>query len=93
MSEILIGPVQGGPCKGAKGITAPSSWDGRVRDIKTGKYLWNAHRKMWVWKVQPVEVEKDLVRRRVTEAEFRQNAPRIDKRGKQPMNSRDWDLR
>lgn len=90
MSEILIGPVQGGPCDGAKEIIAPYSWDGRVGDNKAGAYRWNAFREMWVWKIIIPKPEKDIIRRRVTEGEFKQNAPKTHLRGKQPVDSRDW---
>lgn len=93
MSEILVGPVQGGPCAGAKEIIAPYSWDGTVGSNKTGTYRWNAFRHMWVWKSFNIKPEKQFVHVKVSESEFQRNAPNNLRRGKQPVSTQDWDLR
>lgn len=57
---IYTGAVIGGPCQGAKDITAHHTWDGRIKHKEKdqkGRYLWNPVRQRWVW-FSDTQIEK-----------------------------------
>lgn len=61
MSEIVTGPVVGGPCHGAKSITAYSTWDGRCSRDESGRYIWVVDRRRWEWCFWRVPVQRQLI--------------------------------